>query len=574
MDIPGIAAVHYSASAQENLDSSIVCFPLTISGSNYGEFRLQISSPLAFTPYEAYLKNFSFMVAVILEERRQRRLNELHQIDLEQHIQERTQQLRAEIAERQRIEDALRKSEERYRILFEQSPDGIVILDPETSQLLTFNDQVCRQLGYTREEIGHLSLAEIEVVETLEESLNHIQKIIRAGRDDFETRHRTKLGEIRNVYVTAQIIGTEEDPVYHCIWRDITEQKQADEVLRHERDRAQNYLDTVEAIIVALDMEGRITLINRQGCQLLGYVEKELVGKVWFETCLPQPEGTKAVYPVFLQLMAGAGGVMEYYENSILTREGDLRYVAWHNTILKDEMGQSIGTLSAGEDITERKRTEEQIKRALAEKETLLRELYHRTKNNMNVIIALLEMQADYFEDEHLQAAFVETGNRIRSMALVHQKLYEANDLSQINLKDYISNLVALLVTSYSITSEQISVIEEMVDVFVLIDTAIPCGLILNELISNALKYAFPDGRSGKITLILRRTEMGEIHLCLMDDGIGLPPGFDPRQDGKMGLQNVFLLGEDQLQARVSFRAERGVICELDFKDNLYQPRV
>jgi PAS domain S-box-containing protein len=141
------------------------------------------------------------------------------------------------------------------------------------------------------------------------------------------------------------------------------ERKRAEEALSHERDRTQRYLDTVETIIVALNAEGKITSINRKGCQLFGCAEDELIGQSWFLTCLPQPDGIENVYPVFLKLIKGEIESVEYFENSIVTRSGELRQIAWHNGVLYDEHGRIIGTLSSGEDITDRKRAEETLQK-------------------------------------------------------------------------------------------------------------------------------------------------------------------------------------------------------------------
>ena len=152
--------------------------------------------------------------------------------------------------------------------------------------------------------------------------------------------------------------------------RDITERKEAELQLRVERDRSQRYLDTIETVIVALDCEGHITLINRKGCELLGYAAEELLGMKWFERCLPQPQGTELVYPVFLGIMAGHLDQAEYFENAVLTRAGAQRLIAWHNSVIHDDEGRITGTLSAGEDVTERRAAE----RALAETNLFLRE--------------------------------------------------------------------------------------------------------------------------------------------------------------------------------------------------------
>lgn len=148
----------------------------------------------------------------------------------------------------------------------------------------------------------------------------------------------------------VQLLGTIQD---------ITERKQAEEALREERDKAQCYLDTVEAMIIALDLNGHITLVNRKGCELLGYEEQELIGKNWFETCLPQPEGKEIVEPAFLDIIIGNLGAAEYYENLVVTRHGEERLIAWHVSYLRNVDGKIIGSLKAGDDITERKQAEE-----------------------------------------------------------------------------------------------------------------------------------------------------------------------------------------------------------------------
>jgi PAS domain S-box-containing protein len=153
---------------------------------------------------------------------------------------------------------------------------------------------------------------------------------------------------------------------------DVTARVQAEEILRQERGRTRNYLDVIETMVVALNAQGNIVTINRKGCQILGYTEQELVGRDWFSDCLPQPEGRDTVYPLFLRLMAGEfGDGTEYQENQVVTRSGERREIAWHNALLRDKQGRITGTLSAGDDITERKKSE----RALRESETRFRDL-------------------------------------------------------------------------------------------------------------------------------------------------------------------------------------------------------
>ena len=189
--------------------------------------------------------------------------------------------------------------------------------------------------------------------------------------------------------------------------------------------------------------------------------------------------------------------------------------------------------------VAERKQAEEQVKKSLQEKEILLRELYHRTKNNMQVICSMLALQSQYTKDEQVLKIFEETENRIKSMALVHQKLYQSKNLSSIDLKDYISDFTDFLVKDHRVESNRISFIFDMDSVLVLIDTAIPCGLVLNELISNSLKHAFPGDMEGEIRIRLKKTEEGEIELRVSDNGVGVTKDFDFRQSDTLGVQTL-----------------------------------
>ncbi len=145
-------------------------------------------------------------------------------------------------------------------------------------------------------------------------------------------------------------------------FQDITAHKLAEAALNEERELTQTYLNVIETMVIALNAKGEITSINRKGCELLGWDEKDLLGRSWFSTCLPQPEGLETVFPFFLRLMSGELAGTEYLENPVVTRNGELREIAWHNAILKDRQGVIVGTLSSGEDITIRKKAEEALR--------------------------------------------------------------------------------------------------------------------------------------------------------------------------------------------------------------------
>ncbi|NLE65623.1 MAG: PAS domain S-box protein, partial [Elusimicrobia bacterium] len=171
------------------------------------------------------------------------------------------------------------------------------------------------------------------------------------------------LGEIAFIISELGYAHLEAREEANRLEKEMAERHRVEAELRLERDRAQRYLDTVETIIVVIDAQGRVVTINRKGREILGYQEEEILGRIWFDACLPQPEGREKVYPVFKRLMSGKIKGGEYFENTVLTRGGGLRRIAWHNSFLRDEDGQIVGTLSAGQDVTEARKIEEELAR-------------------------------------------------------------------------------------------------------------------------------------------------------------------------------------------------------------------
>ncbi|MBI5195643.1 MAG: PAS domain S-box protein [Nitrospirae bacterium] len=272
------------------------------------------------------------------------------------------------LTETKKTETVLRESEERYRRIVSAVTDYIFTVDVESGRTVhTVHGPACVAVtGYTAEEFAADPYLWFRMVfdEDREEVKRHAERIL-SGDDPGAIEHRLwrKDGMVRWVRNTPVLHHDQSGALisYDGLISDITARREAEEALRYERDRAQGYLDTVEAIIVALDYNGRITLINRKGCRLFGYSEDELIGQDWFSVCLPQPDGMENVYPVFLKIIAGDIEAVEYFENPIITRSGELRQMAWHNTPLRDSRGRITGTLSAGNDITEHKKAEKTL---------------------------------------------------------------------------------------------------------------------------------------------------------------------------------------------------------------------
>jgi len=225
-------------------------------------------------------------------------------------------------------------------------------------------------------------------------------------------------------------------------------------------------------------------------------------------------------------------------------------------------------------DITNQKVAEEKMQASLKEKEALLSEVHHRVKNNMQVIISLLRLQADKIEDKQYADMFKESQNRIKSMSLIHERLYQTKDFANIDFGAHVKSLVDGLYVSHRVDTNKIRLNIDIKDVSFNLENAIPCGLIINELVSNSLKYAFPDERKGKIEISLLVTNEDEIELTVSDDGVGIPEDLDVRAAESMGLHIVRILAEQTLEGKMDLDRTEGTHFHFQLKRSKYKPRI
>jgi len=218
------------------------------------------------------------------------------------------------------------------------------------------------------------------------------------------------------------------------------------------------------------------------------------------------------------------------------------------------------------QEIADRKRSEDQIQSALKEKEVLLREIHHRVKNNMQVITSLLKLQSGRIKEKQYADILKDSQDRIKSMALVHEKLYQAKDFAEVDFNGYIKSLANSLFRSYGVNPAKIALRIEVDDVSLGLDSAIPCGLIINELVSNALKYAFPEDMEGEIRVSLGLTKEDEFKLIVSDNGAGMPEHIDFRNTESLGLHLVTILAEKQLHGKIELNRVGGTKYHIQFK--------
>ena len=294
--------------------------------------------------------------------------------------------------------------------------------------------------------------------------------------------------------------------------------------------------------IVIVDGDGLVRFVNPAAEVLLGRTAEELLGEPWRSP-----------------LVAGQTTELDMVHGDGQALVGEMRVVniAWEG---------GTAHLIAIRDITERKRIDERIRASLREKEVLLREIHHRVKNNLQVINSLLRLQSRQIDDAQHVEAFRDCQNRIRSMALIHEALYQSKDLANIRFCDYIKSLATHLFRSYGVSERKIRLNIETDSFLLGIDLAIPCGLIINELVSNALRHAFPDDREGEIKVSLHSFNEKEIRLVVSDDGIGVPEDVTTREAGSLGLHLVTILVEDQLHGEMELDRAKGTEFRITFE--------
>jgi len=252
-------------------------------------------------------------------------------------------------------------------------------------------------------------------------------------------------------------------------------------------------------------------------------------------------------------------------EELVTGADGGFAWTSTSKTPFFGSGGDVIGMVGMTLDITERKKAEDQIKAALKEKEVMLREIHHRVKNNLQVVSSLLNMQARNATDEVTIGILSEARDRITTMSLIHSQLYEGSDLAEINMKDFVNRLLGQL-QSYQVGDTRITRVIRVDDYPLPISVAVPVGLIINELLSNALKHAFEGRDEGKIEVSLTASEDGRVNLTVSDDGVGMPPGFDIDESKTLGLRLVKILTEDQLQGTLKVTSDGGATFKMEFE--------
>jgi PAS domain S-box-containing protein len=468
-----------------------------------------------------------------------------------------------DISARVEAEIALKESEERFRQSFEWAPIAKAMTHVDGTYL-QINAAFTETLGYTLEDLKGKTVLDITHPDDIATTLENSNRLLagQVHQCEQEQRYIHKNGQIVYAILRITLVRTAQgDPSYFLSQiLDITERKQAEAALRQSELSLRGIFQQSALGISIVDHRGHYLKVNPALEEILGYSAAELTHMSFCD--LTHPEDIQEDWQLFQEVLNGQRD-RYHLEKRYIHRSGKVVWCRLAVSAVRDPEGKNLFIIGICEDITEEKRAKLQIQAALQEKEVLLREIHHRVKNNLQIISSLLRLQADQIKSRKYARVFKDAGSRIQAMSLIHEGLYQSNNLAAVDLKQYLHNLISNLFHSYGVNPESIRANIRAEGIRLNLDDAVLCGLIINELVTNSLKYAFPKGRSGEIEIHFSQTRK-YTQLRVSDNGVGLPPNFDFKETQSLGLQLVATL-TDQLQGKIQLRSKPGTTFIITF---------
>ncbi|ADZ09668.1 signal transduction histidine kinase [Methanobacterium lacus] len=467
-----------------------------------------------------------------------------------------------DITERKNSELALIQSEEKFREVFNNANDAMFlqkVTKKGPGKFIEVNDTASQSLGYSKEELVKMELKDIISSDTVLYLPTVFENVIRDGKATFESEHVTKKGDLLPVEVNTHLFFIRGEKHLLSIARDISERKKAEKALIVSEEKYRTIFENIQDVFFQTDQHGILKTLSPSIERYSGYKPEDIIGKP-ADIFYADPHERK----LLIKEIENRGHV-EDHELIFKTKENKLINVSINAQVMRNSRNEPVGIEGSIRDITERKQMEIKLKKSLNEKEMLLKEIHHRVKNNLMIISSLLSLQTDYIKDKASKNIFIESQNRARSMALIHEKLYQSTDLKSINFGEYIKNLTSELFYTYRVGNSGVDIHYNIEDLKLDINTAIPLGLIANELITNSLKYAFVNGGDGVVIIEFKKVDHNYIFM-IKDNGVGLPEGFDYKNSDSLGLQLVNNLSE-QIDAEIELNTTDGTEFKIKFKE-------
>jgi len=466
--------------------------------------------------------------------------------------------------QRRQMEDALKETNERLRVALHAARTGTWKWDLRTNVDL-IDDSLRKLFGIQSDKfekiedfyaIIHPSDRK-KVIDAFQRTLHegiHLDTEFRVVWPDGSEHWMLDQGE-----VTIGRDGIPTSLTGACV--DITERKNAEELLRQSEERFRGYAANVrDYALLQLDSEGKIVGWSTGAEQVLGYSEAEILGQSFTVLFTPEDLAAGEAEGELGRALTSGRSTDERWH---VRKNGTRFWASGVLTSISDERDQVGGFVKVMRDETERREADERLRASLHEKEILLQEIHHRVKNNLQVVTSLLRLQSEHVPDEQTQAMFEEARNRVQAIGGIHELLYQSPDLARIDFAAYLNRLTRDLFSFYGVSEDRLSLAIDVDNTTLEITEAMPCGLLVNELVTNSLKHGFPNGRKGAIRVSMDCARASCV-LVVEDDGIGLPEGFDWRQSDSLGLQLVQVLAA-QLDGSVEVDGSSGTRVTIVF---------
>lgn len=446
-------------------------------------------------------------------------------------------------------EQELRRSEERYRDILDNASDLVFLVD-EQGRVTYANPAFYSTLGYDSKALRKIPIQDIAVAPDGDASENWKQWLI---GDRNELTFQSSTGEPLKMLgggsiqtnAAGQLVGL------RCIYLNVSETRAYQRSALVQSAKLESIFNSTRYLLMfTIDKNLQVTSVNQNVVDVLKeqFDFDTIVGTPIIELLkeVVSEEFYKGQFQLFVR---AAQGVQQQFELPLVNQKGEvIWYQLFVNPVQYDEGTKELSCIAY--DITERKEIDNQIREALKEKEILLQEVHHRVKNNLQVISSMLNLQRRFVDDPKMLEVLDESQNRISTMSFIHESLYKNSDFSSIGFSDYLQRLTQNLIHSYSNVTRGVELITQLDDVHINLKQAIPCGLIVNELVSNCLKYAFKGREEGKIFLRVERVN-GKLEIQVADNGVGLPEDFEFETNESLGVYLVQAL-TDQLDGTLT----------------------
>jgi PAS domain S-box-containing protein len=505
-----------------------------------------------------------------------------------------------DITDRKKAEENLRDSENKFATVFQSSPVALTLVSVDEGVFVDVNEAFVRNSGYSRDDVIGKTPDSVGLF-TNQDEYQRMRLALRQQQSaaSVEMTCRTKTGADRTCLFSSALIVMGKKPYILSTIQDITDRKQAELALRESEERYRTLIDQLPDYVI-VHRNGTLLYVNRTAAASTGYDADALIGRPLSDFIAP--EHLEKVRDAIIRRMAGED--IPAYEMRFAVQDGTYRTILVHGAAISFEgRPASLNVLTditlikqaeekirhANEElekrvtertdalvrtndqliseIAARNRAEEEITRSLEEKDLLLREIHHRVKNNLQIIASLLKLQSRHISDPNVLEAIQSSQSRIRAMALVHERIYRSHNIAEINIREYLTYLTKQIFQFYNIQQHLITLSVTMEDIMADIDTVTPLGLIMNELVSNSLKHAFPEGRNGSISIECSLQQDGSLRFIYHDTGVGMPAGLDWKTAESLGLRLVNNL-VDQLNGTIDLGPGEGTTFIIRIRKN------